>query len=664
MTAKTKWLIAGGVVLLLLLSGLLQKLVAGLAVLLAPLALIGGIVWVFWFFLTLEGRRKKLQTEAKNATVAKLMAQFGETPEAQIAAINKAFDERTQSVAFMLDYHGLKPRQLLRCHMERSLATMQVRDREALRSVLLLKATGLNYDDNNVWIQALGIIYGSGKATIFNGHVYTWPGYEIKGINEGVKWLIGGDDVESCVNLAVKELSDAIKKHPDNPVLRPLAARLLGNGSDLDPPESLATAEPGAVPGDFLIIGGKDNKLYGFQGEGALITVAPPGSGKTQCHVIPNLLTWDGPAVVLDVKGEIFEKTSGWRAANVGPVFKFSPLSKEGTHRYNPLAEVSTDPDHLWEDSRFLADMLSVPGGKDPFWESRARDITTAAIAYVVDSNPEIKDRTMGKVLNILHGVKWDGFIIGLEASSIETMARAGASLGGMEPKTRDGVLQSALASLSAWEGNRITRATAATDWRPQDLRDGKNSTLYICVNPNEIDSYASLLRVVIAQHIRALTASLPVRGTRPILFILDELPRLRRMPPVEEALEIGRQYGIKLWLFTQSLGQLETAYDNAKGMVGSCAVRMFMNPSSADQGAERLSDELGERESVLDGTRVKRVAANVLAGPQFKDRVIVLPTSAEPGSVLKHYAHSDPDFRARMEIPQVMVKTETPDGA
>jgi len=29
-------------------------------------------------------------------------------------------------------------------------------------------------------------------------------------------------------------------------------------------------------------------------------------------------------------------------------------------------------------------------------------------------------------------------------------------------------------------------------------------------------------------------------------------------MPPVEEALEIGRQYGIRLWMFAQSLGQLK----------------------------------------------------------------------------------------------------------
>ena len=37
------------------------------------------------------------------------------------------------------------------------------------------------------------------------------------------------------------------------------------------------------------------------------LIVAPTGRGKTTGFVIPNLLTWQGSAVVLDVKGECFE---------------------------------------------------------------------------------------------------------------------------------------------------------------------------------------------------------------------------------------------------------------------------------------------------------------------------------------------------------------------
>lgn len=119
-------------------------------------------------------------------------------------------------------------------------------------------------------------------------------------------------------------------------------------------------------------------------------------------------------------------------------------------------------------------------------------------------------------------------------------------------------------------------------------------------------------------------------------------------MPPVEEALEIGRGYGLKLWMFAQSLGQLKTSYANADGMAGACALRLFMNPSLHDETAQKLSDDMGYRESIIDGTRVKRVEADVLAGPEFVDKVIVMPTGAPPVRLRKHFAYSDPELAGR----------------
>src|ERR1700719_3333571 len=103
-------------------------------------------------------------------------------------------------------------------------------------------------------------------------------------------------------------------------------------------------------------------------------------------------------------------------------------------------------------------------------------------------------------------------------------MSRAGHSLASMEPKTRDGILQSALSSMSAWDGERIARATRKSDWSPLDLRGGTNPTIYICLKPNEVDSYISILRVFIAQHIRMLTGEAPTETNRdkvlPVLFL------------------------------------------------------------------------------------------------------------------------------------------------
>lgn len=623
---------------------------SGLGLMFWALAILAAVIWLWR-----RGKKDRPQARmAKNNHAALL--QFGATVEERAQAIDTAFDKRDTSVKFQVDGQdtGWKRGQL-ECEIGRSIGTMSPREREALRAVFQLCNAGLHSGEVNVYYQRLGIIYGDGKATVYgNWKTQIANGGQYLTVNQSIE-RVQNEKSESAINSSITDLNKAIQKNPDHPLLKSLAARLFGTGGDLAPSDPLKPVRLGQSPSNGLILGvdvSDADKVWTFDGEGSLITVAPPGSGKTQCHVIPNLLTWRGPAVVLDIKGEIFEKTSGWRAANVGPIYKFSPLDPDNSHAYNPLTVVSSEPDHIWEDSRFVADMMIVPSSaKDPFWESKARDVLTAAVAHVAYSKPP-EQRTMSDVLDILHGVAWDRFIISLtRATDVPTMARSGRSLGEMEAKTRDGVLQSALTSLSAWEGARIARATARSDWQPTDLRSGKNPTVYICINPNEIDSYASLLRVVIAQHIRSLTAKLPERGGLPILFILDELPRLRHMPPVEEALEIGRQYGIKLWMFAQSLGQLENAYDNAEGMVGSCALRMFMNPSLHDETAQKLSDDMGYRESVIDGTRVKCVEPQVLAGADFKDAVIVMASNAAPARVNKHFAYADPELSARMAV-------------
>jgi type IV secretion system protein VirD4 len=541
---------------------------------------------------------------------------------------------------------------------------MDSREREFLRAVELLHSVTDRSENEENWYNwaKTGLIWGDGKATINSGRWWINVGMDgnFKDSSTAIKWYMdqGDASVDKIVNNILQKLETLTlgseqPQHPElGPLLKSINARLKGGSAWLTAEDVSKT--PFAPQNNFALrIGLLDDsgQELTYSGEGSLISIAPPGSGKTQCNVFPNLLTWRGPAVVLDVKGEIYAQTSKWRAENVGPVFKFSPLDPAKSHSYNPLSFIRQETDYIWEDSRFLADMMIVPsGGADPFWENKARDVLTAAIAHVCYSNTA-DQRPMSRITDIIHGGKaWEEMVLGLQtAVDVRSMMQQGTSLAEMNEKTRDSVLQTAQSSLSAWSGERISRVTQKSDWSPLDLRSGRNPTIYICLKPSEVDSYISLLRVFIAQHIRMLTSELPPHGVAPILFLLDELPRLKQMPPVEEAIEIGRQYGLRLWMFAQSLGQLKQAYPNAEGIIGSCAVRIFMNPSSHDGTAEKLSEELGFRESALDGSRLKVVEAADLAGPDYKNYQIVMAASCKPVKVKKAFAWQDAELTKRM---------------
>ena len=67
------------------------------------------------------------------------------------------------------------------------------------------------------------------------------------------------------------------------------------------------------------------------------LIVAPTGRGKTTGFVIPNLLTWQGSAVTLDVKGECFEATARHRDAQGDKVYRFAPIPRYRSYYQQPM---------------------------------------------------------------------------------------------------------------------------------------------------------------------------------------------------------------------------------------------------------------------------------------------------------------------------------------
>lgn len=74
--------------------------------------------------------------------------------------------------------------------------------------------------------------------------------------------------------------------------------------------------------------------------EGHLITIAPTGAGKGVSCIIPALLTWQGPAVVIDPRGENYAVTGAYREAMGQKVHVLDPFDVTNASmkgRLNPL---------------------------------------------------------------------------------------------------------------------------------------------------------------------------------------------------------------------------------------------------------------------------------------------------------------------------------------
>ncbi len=90
------------------------------------------------------------------------------------------------------------------------------------------------------------------------------------------------------------------------------------------------------VPSSSVVVGGYrrwwNTKILYHDGPEHVIGFAPSRSGKGVCLLLPTLYTWTESILMLDVKGEGFALSSGWRKRYGGNlILRFDPTAEKGT---------------------------------------------------------------------------------------------------------------------------------------------------------------------------------------------------------------------------------------------------------------------------------------------------------------------------------------------
>lgn len=416
----------------------------------------------------------------------------------------------------------------------------------------------------------------------------------------------------------------------------------------------VVTNPPGVASNECLILGDieESGENYLFCGSESLITIARPGQGKSQAHVIRNLLYLDAPAIVLDVKPEIFDSTSTWRSRNVGPVYRFQPSAPKESLRFNPLGTVRSEPTEAYADVSRLVPLLMVPRERSEaksFWESRSAQLLTAAIFDVCVNTTfqPSKKRDMAAV------VDWFSVserqlvetITRLKTSEIRVLARVGNQLDGMDPETQANLFETVLSHIQIWGSPQIEHLISETTIDIGNFRDQKG-TIYICVTETELVSYRGLIRSLLGSILFFLREDKPRWKGSPVTFFLDEFPQLGYMEEVEQMVALGRQAGLRLWFFAQSLGQISQSYGDADRLLDMMAAKCFIAPTGSL--AELVSRELGTTRDIF-GDRDRQLASpQELAGPQYSDKVIVLAGGRKPIRLRRVLAVNDPIASSR----------------
>ena len=129
-----------------------------------------------------------------------------------------------------------------------------------------------------------------------------------------------------------------------------------------------------------ILIGRHRGKFLSLPGQLSVMLSAPTRSGKGVGVVIPNLLNWPDSVVVLDIKGENYDITAGYRAAHGQAVYAFSPFDEDArSHRWNPLTAVRSSPLHRVGDLLTIGQVFFPNDGSgtssEAFFNDQARNL-------------------------------------------------------------------------------------------------------------------------------------------------------------------------------------------------------------------------------------------------------------------------------------------------
>jgi len=294
--------------------------------------------------------------------------------------------------------------------------------------------------------------------------------------------------------------------------------------------------------------------------EESMLIVGPTRSGKTRGIVIPAILEWNGPLLVLSVKDDVRRVTEPWRAL-CGPVVTVAPGDGGDT------VDVLAGCDDVTVALRVARELVITGRGDSEFWNALA---TKALATFFCDA--------------ARRGLSVDDVMVAiaqrqLPRSDDALLDDVATSLLAMEPRTFDAVMTTVDAMVAPWAFNR-----RAVDVQPTLHQGG---TVYLCAPLTDQATYEPLFRLAVR---RALEIA---RRDAPLLVVLDEAAQLAPLQDLDQVAATASGQHITLMTVFQDFSQIQARYgDRAATVVNNHRCRVVLAGLS-DPATDRFVPEV-----------------------------------------------------------------------
>lgn len=438
------------------------------------------------------------------------------------------------------------------------------------------------------------------------------------------------------------------------------------------------------APGDqypSIVVGKEGKDFLLFRGQQFMFLAAPTRSGKGVGIVIPNLLHYRDSVVVLDIKGENFDMTSGFRAQCGQEVHKFAPDDEDfRTACWNPLAYVRDDPRFRVSDLMSITNILYPPS--DDVWSSTAESLFLGLALYVMDTTKEHANfniATIKRMAITLPCLKDEETFLAYvkEREPFEPLSEECKthlrSFAQTSDKLRNSIMISFGQPLTIFSDPITAKATSKNTFDLREVRK-KRMSIYVVIKPSNIDKFGRFLNLFFQQLLVLNMDKLPQDDPSlkyQCLLLLDEFPAMGRIAIIEKASAYMAGYNMRLLLIFQSKSQVKDRklYDvtGAQTMLTNMALQICYAPRDEDDAKDysqmigdmtwkgisksrQLSGKSGRSESESDQRRAVLLPQEVKAIGM--DKEIISMENMLPALVSKIFWYQEPVFKARANLP------------
>ena len=384
--------------------------------------------------------------------------------------------------------------------------------------------------------------------------------------------------------------------------------------------------ETGVILGSYL------GKMLIDNSATHVLLTASTGSGKGVSVVMPTILIGcTSSCIIADLKGENFDKSSGYREEVLGNKCFYLDFSDYKSCSYNPLSIIKKGTKNEYTYSRLVAtNIVKATTGEsqsDPFWIDSSVMLLQGIIIYSLYKfrNREI---TMNDVNNFLNqenvkeyakSIK-DNFQITkdevlqiadyydetelklLKKRKHPEIERAFNGILDTADETFKSILMTLKTTLSSFLGAVTKEIVKENTFTGKDLTHYKKPiSLYLKVDFPQRKTLMPLFNIIISS---IVTELLPqekkgkeyYKNNREIMFLLDEFTNFGRIDVVEETITFTRSFGLKYVLVIQDSNQINKTYDVNSSFWSNCKIKCFFNLDDDVNNIELISKLTGTK--------------------------------------------------------------------